>query len=206
MGYAKKEDAAAYLKAYRQANKARIKASQHAWYLANRARLLIAAKDYQVANKAALALARKPGNQIYRRSHKAERAASNKAWSQANPGRLNMRWAALNSGRNKANHCAWWAKHPGKRQAYGAARRAAKLHATPPWLTKAHLKQIETFYLEARRLFELDGVRRHVDHRYPLQGKTCCGLHVPWNLQILTKTENLKKQNKLPVSHKETHL
>ena len=35
-----------------------------------------------------------------------------------------------------------------------------------------------------------------VDHVIPLQNKDITGLHVPWNLQYLTKSENSKKQNK----------
>jgi hypothetical protein len=81
-----------------------------------------------------------------------------------------------------------------------AKRRAAELNATPKWLSADQLEQIARYYTQARDLYKKDGIVRAVDHIYPLQGKTCCGLNVPWNLQILTKSENSAKYNRIPMS------
>jgi hypothetical protein len=91
----------------------------------------------------------------------------------------------------------WRKNNRGKLNHTESHHRAEKLRATPPWLTVHHRQQMQDLYIEARRLQKLDGIKRHIDHIYPLKGKTCCGLHVPWNLRILTAMENLKKGNKL---------
>jgi hypothetical protein len=96
----------------------------------------------------------------------------------------------------------WQKANPGKVNAAVARRAATVLKATPPWLTTQHFVVIERFYVEAARLQAIDGIKRHVDHIYPLQGKAVCGLHVPWNLQILVATDNLVKHNKMPAFKK----
>lgn len=72
------------------------------------------------------------------------------------------------------------------KSAYEAKRRAVKLNATLP----GYDAEIKEFYKNRPE-------DHHVDHIVPLQGKTVCGLHVPWNLQYLPEKENLSKSNKL---------
>lgn len=94
--------------------------------------------------------------------------------------------------------CRKWAKENRHlTAALGAKRRASKKQATPAWLTKDHFNQIKEIYKKAKELEKQDGIKRHVDHIIPLRGKIVSGLHVPWNLQILTASENSKKRNKL---------
>jgi len=76
-------------------------------------------------------------------------------------------------------------------------RRAAKLQALPKWLTKEELDQIKELYTCAQMFKLYTGQEYHVDHIVPLQGENVCGLHVPWNLQVIPASENLSKSNKL---------
>jgi hypothetical protein len=77
------------------------------------------------------------------------------------------------------------------------ARRRRHREATPAWLTKEQKDNIKQLYIEAQKLTKLTGVRYEVDHIIPLTNDSVCGLHVPWNLQVIPKLENLKKANKI---------
>jgi hypothetical protein len=77
-----------------------------------------------------------------------------------------------------------------------ARRRATKLNATPAWLTEEHNFMLSCIYEYRKEITEATGVERHVDHIVPLINDRVCGLHVPWNLQVITAKENLSKSNK----------
>lgn len=83
-----------------------------------------------------------------------------------------------------------------KTNANSAKKRAVKLRASPPWLTDEQLEDIKHFYAFAKQLEVETGLKYHVDHIIPLQGINVCGLHVPWNLQVLLAVDNIKKSNK----------
>ena len=99
---------------------------------------------------------------------------------------------------HRVAHRKWASKNPEKVIANALRRTKAKRLRIPKWLTQEHWAEIKAFYVEARRLTEVTGIMHHVDHIHALRGKTLSGLHVPWNLQILPKEENLRKANKLP--------
>jgi hypothetical protein len=98
------------------------------------------------------------------------------------------------SNREKARAAVskWQKDNPHKANAKCVLRKTRKMKATPSWLTQTQLKEIESFYAVAQWYDE----PMHVDHIVPLKGKNVCGLHVPWNLQVITAKENCIKSNK----------
>lgn len=90
----------------------------------------------------------------------------------------------------------WRNQNKHKQAAYSSKKRADYLLRTPKWLDADAFKQMDEFFYTAHMLGMHTGIAYHVDHIVPLRGKIVSGLNVPWNLQILSKTENLRKKNK----------
>ena len=68
-----------------------------------------------------------------------------------------------------------------------ALRRSRKRQATPFW---SDLDKIQEIYKNCPS-------NMPVDHIKPITNPRLCGLHVPWNLQYLTRSENSKKGNRI---------
>lgn len=119
--------------------------------------------------------------------------AKNKEWLIQNPDKRAQITRRYNE-RNKEK-CAEWRKqwrlaNPEKAKTQVNHRRRHLRNARPRCLTKQDLDIMRDLYFEAAKL------KMHVDHIVPLQHEKVCGLHVPWNLQLLTPEENYAKSNK----------
>jgi hypothetical protein len=85
--------------------------------------------------------------------------------------------------------------HPEKFAMKTRKRKVAKLQRTPFWLNDGQLFEMECIYKYCAAL-RLIGFDYEVDHIVPLQGRSVSGLHAPWNMQILTASENASKGNR----------
>lgn len=87
--------------------------------------------------------------------------------------------------------------NPDLYKALTSVRKRRHRDATPKWVTTGHKLAMRQLYLQAMELTKITGERYVVDHIVPLISDVVCGLHVPWNLRVITQDENLRKSNKL---------
>lgn len=94
-----------------------------------------------------------------------------------------------NSKRHEAKKI-WAKKNTEYYVQYNRLRRAQMLQAKPKWADDKKLKEI---YQNAKKL----GLT--VDHIIPLKHPLVSGLHVPENLQLLSREDNTRKYNKFDI-------
>ncbi len=111
-----------------------------------------------------------------------------------------MKWAKNNPERSRALNAKYARNNKDKFNAKNALRRANTELATPDWLTSFDMLKINATYTLASFLSWKTGQKIEVDHIVPLKGAFVQGLHVPWNLQLLTREQNLKKGNRLLIA------
>lgn len=177
-----------------------------AWADADRKRSL----EYRAKNMERL----KAYGAIHRANPENRKRASERtrAWYDKNKIRAketSARWIANNPGKNAAYSKAYRTRHPEKRRIVSREwkernpgkvaadrmfRLATELMATPKWVDRS---AIDSIYKKSAEVTMATGIKHHVDHIYPLRGRGFVGLHVPWNLQILTASENCSKGNRI---------
>lgn len=97
--------------------------------------------------------------------------------------------------KRRASSRRWAQQNPEALSAQNAYRRAAKRERTIA-LDSVHRQQMREIFRTARRLTSTTHIPHEVDHEIPLLHPLVCGLHVPWNLQILTQKANREKHNR----------
>jgi hypothetical protein len=138
-------------------------------------------------------------------ANKEDRNKASKAWHHSNK-------ETANAKRRERYHNEDVETRKAKRRKHYLENKAAYLfrsssykkhvrRATPSWADLEYIRDIYLNVKEAENLFREAGLnwKFHVDHIIPLRGKLVSGLHVEDNLQVLSATENLSKNNRYEV-------
>lgn len=102
-------------------------------------------------------------------------------------------WQSTNKAAHAEMKAAWKKANPHRVRQDAMERIAFRLNATPEWLSSAdagRTGRTGRIYKNASDMTAATGVKHEVDHMVPLRGKTVCGLHVHWNLRVITAEEN----------------
>jgi len=143
-------------------------------------------------------------NKKYRENNAEKLNSYLKGWQIANKDLLKEKrkvWNDENRELVRQRNREFRQRHPHKATERNVRLKQSRRQSVPPWLSKPQKIEIQNFYWLAKDLSLLVGEKYEVDHIVPIKGKDVCGLHVPWNLQVLPKDINLKKSNEWNPDH-----
>lgn len=101
-----------------------------------------------------------------------------------------LKWILNNPEKRKQASENYRKKNQEYYREYASLRSRKTIQAKPKWLN-----DFDQFWLS--EIYHLAILRNlEVDHIVPITNKQVCGLHVPWNLQLLTRQQNAQKSNK----------
>ena len=147
----------------------------------------------------------KPLTEFYKRSDtgkphswcKTCKHKSGASWVKANKAKhseLQSKWYDANKDKHLENSKVWYQANKSRKLETTTAREKRCVLATPVWADRELIKEL---YAIAQKLTEQTGIPHEVDHIVPLQGKEVCGFHLEDNLQVITRSENRRKSNKM---------
>ena len=132
----------------------------------------------------------------YRKDNPEKVKADHAKWIKENPDKIKS-YAIKASTVWRVRNPEYYKEHyKANKERYVAARarrRAAQESATPSWLSAIDKAMIQEMYDVSEARYIQTGIKHHVDHIVPINGKNVAGMHVPWNLQVITAHENLSK-------------
>jgi len=136
--------------------------------------------------------------EYFRRYSQSEAAkAAKRRYYERNREAVIARAAARPIEEKRAYQRTWKRVHYMEVRADNRLRRRRNREASPPWLSRRQKIEMREMYKIAMTMTKTTGERYVVDHIVPLRSEVVCGLHVPWNLRVITQEENLAKSNKL---------
>jgi Zn ribbon nucleic-acid-binding protein len=189
-----KEKVAEHCKTYYQKNATGLNEKAKNYHKDNKAKIIAQKKKYRLEN----CDAEKQRGKNWRALNADKKRDADIAWRSQNLQKVRAyreKWRKENPEAEIQSKRNWLQQNRAYSRASAARYRAQKKDAAPPW---ADMKKIQQIYNECLNISMETSILHHVDHIVPLRNPKVCGLHVPWNLQIITARDNQKKGNKMP--------